>query len=110
VLTRTRFASSASEGEGGATEDELHANLQAQLDALQGIEKHALGVLSRYLEPAHQARLEQARQAILEKDQQLKDLEAKIKEQEELESEDDDEVFFDKDEVYLAYVITTDPT
>jgi hypothetical protein len=98
-----KYATSTSEGE-GATEDELQVNLKAQLDALQGIEKHALSVLQRYLEPAHQTRLEQARQAILEKDQQLKDLEAKIKEQEELESEDDDELFYDKDEAYAAYV------
>lgn len=38
--------------------------LTSQLDALKGIEKHALTVLQRYLEPAHQARLEQARLAI----------------------------------------------
>jgi len=98
-----KYTTSASEGE-GATEDELQVTLKAQLEALQGIEKHSLTVLLRYLEPAHQARLEQARQAILEKDQQLKDLEAKIKEQEELESEDDDELFYDKDEAYAAYM------
>eukprot|EP00039_Didymoeca_costata_P027922 m.19479 g.19479 ORF g.19479 m.19479 type:complete len:1962 (-) comp6594_c0_seq1:161-6046(-) len=95
--------SSASEAESGPEDENL--DLQAQLERLRGVELHALTVLERYLTPAHQARLEEARRAVQEKDSQFKEIEERIREQQEaMISEDEEELFFDKDEAYKVYM------
>ena len=55
----------------------------------------------RYLTPIHQKKLETARQAIVAKDEQFKEIEEKIRAQEKQASEDEDELFYDKDEAYV---------
>ena len=99
----SKAISSTSENDSGL-EDEAQLDLKAQLERLRGVELHALQVLERYLTPMHQKKLELARQAIVAKDEQFKEIEAKIRASEKTASDDEDELFYDKDEAYKAYI------
>jgi hypothetical protein len=88
-----------------STEEETQRELETQLEQLRGIERHALSVLERYTAPLHQQRMASARQALEEQNKQMRDLESRIRTAtEEMASEDEEEVFYDKDEAYRAYL------
>lgn len=101
--TDARRLTSASEAD-SAPEDEVQNALKAQLEALRGVEKHAMQVLGRHMEPLYKRQLKEAKESAEQKDSQLKEMEERIRQQEEaLTSEDEEMLFYNKDEADKAY-------
>eukprot|EP00049_Salpingoeca_infusionum_P011922 m.210798 g.210798 ORF g.210798 m.210798 type:complete len:1151 (-) comp15053_c0_seq1:31-3483(-) len=95
-------------GDGSGTDEEevdpVEA-LNAQLEGLRGVEKHALEVLQRYLTPSHQAQLQRAREEMREKDLQLREMQAKLQAcEDELTSDEEEMLFYDKTELEEAFM------
>eukprot|EP00911_Craspedida_sp_UC1_P002756 UC1_evm1s2020 len=89
--------SGASESESGAEED-VQSALRSQLAKLRGVERHAVDVLQRQMDPLYRRQLAEAKANAEQKDAQLKEMQDKIRAQEEaLTSEDEEMLFYDKE-------------
>jgi len=83
--------SSGSEAD-SAAEDEVQNVLSSQLGQLRGIERHAIQVLGRHMEPLYVRQLTEAKAAAEQKDSQLKEMEERIRQQEEALTSEDEEM------------------
>jgi len=66
--------------------------LSSQLGQLRGIERHAIQVLGRHMEPLYVRQITEAKAAAEQKDSQLKEMEERIRQQEEALTSEDEEM------------------
>ena len=86
-------------------DDTEESKLAAHLARLQGIDKHTLDVLERYLAPLHEAQLAEARQAVEARESQLQLMRERISAQvATIVSDDEEQLFYNRDDAFRAYI------
>ena len=91
-------------GEAGEDVSE-ESQLAAHLSRLQGIDRHSLNILERFLAPTHEVQLNEAHEAVEAREVQLKLMRERISLQvARMVSDDEEQLFYNRDEAYHIYM------